>query len=349
VKGRGTARLYSGFPRVCESCKRNAIHFGTSQSCALIYRIPEIAGYLLKQVKSYVFSALPASIDGEVRFEPLGNEDEERSVGRLRIPMSAKFVINDGQHRRAGIEEALRECPELGDETIAVVFFLDVGLNRCQQMFADLNRYAIRPTTSLNILYDHRDDDAIVTKALLQRVQVFKDLTEKQRSTLSNRSLKLFTLSAIYHATQILMADQEGATHEQRVDLAASFWNEVARNIPDWGLAKERKVTTADLRRDYVHSHALGLAAIARAGRDLLRQHPKDWKGRLEKLTSLDWSRSNTDLWEGRAMIAGRLSKRSINVNLTGNAIKKHLGLKLSAEEQELEGQHKRNRHAPAT
>ena len=96
--------------------------------------------------------------------------------------MAAKFVINDGQHRRAGIEAALRECPELGEETIAVVFFLDVGLERCQQMFADLNRYAIRPTTSLSILYDHRDDDGIVTKALLQRVQIFKDLTEKQRS-----------------------------------------------------------------------------------------------------------------------------------------------------------------------
>jgi DNA sulfur modification protein DndB len=312
-------------------------------------RIPEIAGYLLKQVKSYVFSALTASIDGEVNFEPLGNDNDARSVGRLRIPMSAKFVINDGQHRRAGIEAALRECPELGEETIAVVFFLDVGLDRCQQMFADLNRYAIRPTTSLSILYDHRDDDGIVTKALIQRVQIFKDLTEKQRSTLSNRSLKLFTLSGIYHATQVLLADNEETPHEQRVEIAAAFWNEVARHVPDWTLAKERKVSAADLRRDYVHSHALALAAVARAGRDLLRLHPTDWKKRLAKLATLDWSRSNTDLWEGRAMNAGRLSKRTINVNLTANAIKKHLGLKLSDEEQELERQHGRARHATAT
>lgn len=310
-------------------------------------RVPEIAGYLLKETKNYVFSALTASIDGEVRFEPLGSAEDERSVGQLRIPMSARFVINDGQHRRAGIEAALHECPELGDETIAVVFFLDVGLHRCQQMFADLNRYAIRPATSLNILYDFRDEDALVTKALLQRVQVFKDLTEKQRSTISNRSQKLFTLSGIYHATQILMAHQEGTPQEQRVELAAVFWNEVARHIPDWGLVKERKVSAPDLRRDYVHSHALALAAIARAGRDLLHLHPKDWKHRLEKLATLDWSRGNTDLWEGRAMNAGRLSKRTLNVNLTGNAIKKHLGLKLTDEEQELERQHMRTRHAP--
>ena len=88
----------------------------------------------------------------------------ERNVGQLSIPMEAKFVINDGQHRRAAIEAALRENPDLGDETIAVVLFLDVGLKRCQQMFADLNRYAVRPTTSLSILYDHADEDAQMTK-----------------------------------------------------------------------------------------------------------------------------------------------------------------------------------------
>src|SRR5262249_39144943 len=159
------------------------------------------------------------------------------------------------------------------------------------------------------ILYDHRDEDAQVTKVLLQRIPVFRDLTENQRSTLSNRSLKLFTLSGIYHATQILMADQAKASPEQRAESAAAFWTEVARHISDWGLAGERKLSAADLRRDYVHSHALALAAIARAGRDLLRLHPKDWRQRLERLATLDWSRGNTDLWEGRAMNAGRLSK----------------------------------------
>src|SRR5438445_13825129 len=57
-------------------------------------RIPEIARYLLRRTKNYTFSALTASIDGQVQFEPLGSNDTERSVGSLRIPMSAKFVIN---------------------------------------------------------------------------------------------------------------------------------------------------------------------------------------------------------------------------------------------------------------
>ena len=44
-------------------------------------RIPEIARYILAQPTEYVFSALTASIDGEVRFEPLGGGRRERSLG----------------------------------------------------------------------------------------------------------------------------------------------------------------------------------------------------------------------------------------------------------------------------
>jgi len=308
-------------------------------------RVPEIARYLLRRAKNYTFSALTASVDGRVHFDSLGSDDVERSLGSLRIPMNAKFVINDGQHRRAGIEAALRENPDLGDETIAVVFFLDVGLKRCQQMFADLNRYAVRPSTSLSILYDHANEDAQVTKALLHKVPVFSELTETQRTTISNRSIKLFTLSGIYHATQTLLSGLNDQTLEKQMELGAAFWNEVARHVEDWRLAKERKVSAADLRRDYIHAHTLALAAIARAGCDLLTLHSKDWKQKLTKLETIDWSRSNSRLWEGRAMNAGRLSKKTVNIVLTGNAIKKHLGLKLHQDELDLEKDYLGNKH----
>ena len=115
-------------------------------------RIPEIANYILDNPKDYVFSAITASIDSEVEFEPLPSQQTEGRLGTLTVPMDAKFIINDGQHRRAAILTAMEQKPELGSETIAVVFFLDIGLERSQQMFADLNRYAIRPSRSLGLL-----------------------------------------------------------------------------------------------------------------------------------------------------------------------------------------------------
>ncbi len=299
--------------------------------------IPEMARYLLNNPKNYTFSALTASIDGQVKFEPLGQDVAGSNVGRLHIPMSARFVINDGQHRQAAIKAALQENPDLGDETISVVFFLDVGLKRCQQMFADLNRYAVRPTPSLGLLYDHRDENAQVAKMVMERVPAFAGLTETERSTISNRSIKLFTLSGIYHATQALLQGLDIEGFENRVATAAEFWSEVAKQIPDWQAARDRKISASDLRREFVHSHALALAGVARAGNALLRLDSKAWKTLLKKLGTLDWSRANSELWEGRAMSAGRLSKRHVNVALTGNVIKQHLGLELTSEEQQLE------------
>jgi DNA sulfur modification protein DndB len=42
-------------------------------------------------------------------------------------------------------------------------------------------------------------------------------------------------------------------------------------------------------------------------------------------------------------MNAGRLSKKTVNVILTGNAVKKHLGLKLTPEEQQVESDYARS------
>jgi len=312
-------------------------------------RIPEMARYIVNNPKDYTFSAITASIDGDVTFEAIGSEGSDHSIGTLKIPMSAKFVINDGQHRRAAIEEALHQSPELGDETISVVFFIDVGLKTSQQMFADLNRHAIRPTPSIGLLYDHRDEDAQVAKAVARKTPIFAELTEMERSSISNRSVKLFTLSGIHNATNCLLAGLDLESLEARVETAVEFWQSVAAQIPDWQLTLDRKVSAADLRRDYVHSHALGLAALARVGNSLLRQQGplkgKGWKTRIKKLRSLDWSRGNSELWEGRAMNAGRLSKRSVNVTLTGNAIKQHLGIDLSPSEIELEEEFRSNRN----
>jgi DNA sulfur modification protein DndB len=54
-------------------------------------------------------------------------------------------------------------------------------------------------------------------------------------------------------------------------------------------------------------------------------------------LEKIDWSRSNARLWEGRALIGGKVSKVTTNVILTTNAIKEALGLPLDPEEQKIE------------
>jgi DNA sulfur modification protein DndB len=289
-------------------------------------RVPEIARYLIENSNEYVFSSITASVDGGVLFQPY--EQDGGQIGNLRISMTSRFIINDGQHRRAAIEEALKEKPELGDESISVVLFCDNGLTRSQQMFADLNKHAVRPTKSLGILYDRRDPPSQLARRLMTEVSHFKGLTETEKTTISNRSIKLFTLSSIYQGTRALLDKAKDARiSPQEEELAIAFWTEAGKHVLDWKMAQERKVSAAELRRDFVHAHGIALHALGIAGRGLIASEPKKWRERLRNLGAIDCNRSNSKLWQGRAMIGGRVSKAHANVVLTAAVIKRALGV----------------------
>lgn len=301
-------------------------------------RIPEIASYLVDNPDGYILSALTASIDADVQFAPSSETGPTANMGTLNIPMDARLLINDGQHRRAAIEDAIKENPALGQENVPVLFFVDTGLKRSQQMFADLNKYAVRPSTSLSVLYDHRDTLAELARYLSDNVKVFKTLTEKERSTISNRSTKLFTLSSIKHASRALLRKAPKApVSKTEMEFARDFWDSVAEHVPDWQRAASRVIASAELRANFIHAHGIALHALGIAGAALLSAHPKDWKSRIKKLKAIDWSRSNVGLWENRAMVHGRISKARSNIQLTANVIKRAFGLKLTSEEQQLE------------
>ncbi len=300
-------------------------------------RVPEIARYITDNPESYVLSSIVGSVDRPVHFEPVAGPTGATGMGTLKLPVAARFLIHDGIHRRAAIEEALRSKPELADETVSLVLYVDPGFERSEQIFSDLKRHESRSSRSQGILCDNRDEMALITKELIKRVDAFDGMTEMVRSKISNRSLKLFTLSGIYHATEILLSQKQKIPFAEKLAMATQFWTEVSDRIPDWERAKRREISPAELRATCVHSHAIALSALARAGRALLEIGRPKWRARLAPLRKLDWSRSNRQLWEGRAMIAGRLSKSNVNVLLTGNVIKRQLSLPLTDEEQEAE------------
>lgn len=302
-------------------------------------RIPSICSYMVNNPKDYVFSSLTSSIDSDVEFIPVS--EDQYNIGSIKIPMSAKFVINDGQHRRAGIEEAIKHNPSLGDESISIVLFIDLGLKRSQQMFADLNRYAIRSTKSLNILYDHRDPFSGMVKEIVKEVEIFNGLTETEKTTIPNRSTKLFTLSGIYHATEELLQDMKDLDMAKQKKIAVEFWSDVVKYIKEWQLVKQREINTAELRKDYICAHAVALMGLGRAGRELLNKEPGNWKKTLSKIKDINWHRGNKQ-WEGRVTVGGKISNTRNHVLLLGNEIKKILGLELNEEEKGAESAYAR-------
>ena len=298
-------------------------------------RVPEITRYILQNRNEYVFSAITASIDADVTFTPLDSENPE--IGVLSAPLSARFIVNDGQHRRAALSAALETNPELGDETIAVVFFIDVDLRRSQQMFADLNRHGVKPSVSIGVLYDHREPLAEISRKVVRAIPLLQDLVEYERTTLAPRSRKLFTFSALHTANSSLLV----GSAEQQIEIATVFWNAVIEAFPEWSEVHNKRLSASEVRQDFVHSHGTVLHAIGKVGNALIREKRNDWTQLTAVLASLNWLRTNATDWEGRVLIGGRVSKSNQSVLLTSALIKEKLNLGLTNEETRLTNSHK--------
>ena len=78
---------------------------------------------------------------------------------------------------------------------------------------------------------------------------------------------------------------------------------------------------------------AIALHALGKAGHALMEQYPDVWREKLPQLQKINWSRENTKVWEGRAMVGGRINKSQANLALTASIIKLFLGLQLTPDE----------------
>ena len=224
-----------------------------------------------------------------------------------------------------------------------MVIYIDPDGSRRGQIFSDVKRHERSSAQSLLIGLDDRDEgrSRLTRSPSSALCQYSWTQIEMEKTAISNRSRKLFTLEPGAVPRKSDLARGQEATHcnDERLQTAVEFWTEVSALIPDWTqiVNGPESARLKSVALGYVHCHAIGIAAIARAGRALFEQAPNGWKKRLRKLASLNWSRANKALWEGRAMIGGRLSKSSSAVARSGNAVKLHLGLKLSPDEQAIE------------
>lgn len=262
-------------------------------------RIPEMCNYIIKNPNSYVFSSLTVSVDSDIVFTPVSKDN--LCLGTIRIPINAKCLINDGQHRKAAIEAAIKRNPKLRYEHISVVFYHDLGLKNAQQMFSDLNRYAIRPTKSLNILYDDRDRLSCLVREMTQELPIFNGFVEMEKTSISNRSKKLFTLSAIYHCTKALLKDIDVDPAHQRA-IAASFWQAVYNATEEWQAVVQNHIKAADVRRDYICSLGVTLSSLGMAGNKLIKSKPNNWEESIKVLSQIDWNKKN-DAWASLVVV----------------------------------------------
>lgn len=290
-------------------------------------RIPGIKSYITENRESYIFSSLTASIDGEFHFENKGMDN----IGYLHISMDAKVLINDGQHRRAAIAQALIEDETLGDETISVVLYEDRGLKQSQQMFSDLNMNAQKSSNSINTCYETRNALAVITKNIVSGITFLSKYTDLEKDNLGKNSSKLFTLYTIYRVNKKILCKED--VDEQDEIFLKEFWYTIVNSIPEWSELERKEITKKDLREEYVTTLGVTLLSFSRIGNWLYNNDRSKLNYYIKQFANIDWQRSNT-LWLERMIRPnGKIINNENAIYLIGNAIKKEINMPLTKEE----------------
>lgn len=290
-------------------------------------RIPEIADYIVDN-DDYIFSSITVSVNrSSLAFHP---SEMDPNVGLLELPMEEEWIVNDGQHRVAGIAEALKRDPDRRSDNLSVVILPDTNLNRCQQVFSDLNRTVQKTSKSLDILFDQREPLNIITNSCVERVRLFKGKTDKEHVSLAARSADFATLSGIQAANRQLLADLTSAKVDDAEmtrleDLAVDFWEYATNVVEPWSDIAGSRMRPADARSEYLSSYALALWAVGSVGHSAIAAG-HDWKQRLDDLKDVDWRKSNDD-WQGIALQGLEVVTRTTTRRATADYLRWKLGL----------------------
>ena len=290
-------------------------------------RIPEIAAYITEH-DDYIFSAITVSVDSdEVEFDPVA---EGADIGELVLPLDAKYMINDGQHRVAGIKAALQSDPTLAQDTISVVVLPDGGLERSQQIFSDLNRTVHKTSKSLDILYDHRLPINRITMACTEHVDLFRKRIDKERVSLSVRSPRFATLSGLQQANIQLLGKLDenlDPSEENNLEsLAIDYWNRLAALIEPWRDIRDGDLKPQEARQEYISSYTLALWALGSVGKVAFKESNGHGLDNLDGLRDVNWDKKNPD-WQGICMTGNEVVTRMPTRRATASYILWKIGL----------------------
>jgi DNA sulfur modification protein DndB len=275
------------------------------------------------------------SVVGKIRFKP-AQRSQPNVLGWIEVPAQTRILLCDGFQRQAALRAFISRNPGRAIDSVPVVFYSDPDGRNYGNLFQALHLSARKGTRSRRVMADAGDPVARIIRELLKRVPEFGGLVEMNKANVAPRSSALFTVSALFQATRVLLQPLRNQPGREQLTVALTFWRKLFEVFDDWRRVHAGSVSAGEIRQRYIHSHGVVLDAVAQVAAQLVQQHPEDWVIKLDALGDIDWSRENP-LWEGRALLGGRVSKARQNVVLTVTALKTALGLSVSEAERQSE------------
>jgi DNA sulfur modification protein DndB len=290
-------------------------------------RAGEVADYILNNYAaghSYVLPPIVASLGDKFTYKD----------GFILFDQKTEILINDGQHRHRGIQIAINENPQLEDQEIGVWLIPDVGLIQAQQIFSDINKNAKTPPRSLNLIFDHRSTDVLLTKRVKNSVKLFSQFTESEKGQATKG--KLFVFAALHKAVCYMndaLVDR-GILADKQTPMIVSFWNNLCNSIPQWEaianyleeadgseIALQKLYTDLEItKKETIAFHNGLIGCLGRIGAEMIQKMPDNeqyfdyFEKRLSPLSSFDFSKNNYQFTQKGIVVVGAKDRlRAVN------------------------------------
>lgn len=190
-------------------------------------RAIEIADYLNKEKQRFFSSLVLAVYGGDAVWLDIGiisaanpdisvdeiSESTEQRIGFLCLTGNEQIFAIDGQHRLAGIKQAIETNPDLGNDEVSVILVghkkTSAGLQRTRRLFTTLNKTAQPVSKGEIIALDENDVMAIIVRRLVEEHPYFTDtrILFRQTNNLPAGDFKsLTTIGNLYDLLGILFS-----------------------------------------------------------------------------------------------------------------------------------------------
>jgi DNA sulfur modification protein DndB len=302
------------------------------------------AKYIKENSNTYVTGAVVGTVDERVKFIPLESPFvSDDSVGLLQFDADMKIALSDGQHRQRGVQIAVDEDPHLGNEQLPVVLYSASSIERKQQIFADQNGHTVKPSSSLNITFDHRGVLNSFIKELADDIPTIKNRIDYENSSVGSLSHKFWPLVSFKKFICNIIGMNEKTFVKEVTDIEVrgrikEIIKEVINGfdyLPLWKDALSGSIPAVEVRKSHIVAHAVFLESLGVWAQQMMFHF--DAIGEVDYsfmscLSKVDTQKLSNN-WSGRCVsLQGTMVKSSFGVNSTAAMLCKLTNLELSRE-----------------
>lgn len=278
-------------------------------------------------------------------YPPSTRELQEAAVMKRSI-----VVVNDGQHRVMGIRMAFdimkkriaaekdrteknrlkRLFEDMSRNDIAAQVHVCFQAEEMQQLFADINSNASKPSRSISLFFDKQDAFNDSVAKVILRSDVLRDRVDLERNTPSGKSDKVFGFAGVVTMLQELWPAKpkgEGLSLGE-IEITLAVFDTLA---PLWNYG-----TPEQLREATITPHLVFLKGLMRFCSDLMAHDFEHFTMNLEGFL-LTIPTTRQDYVHRCVDMNNRLLTKPVNECLVSSLLKTLYGLELSPVEYRAE------------